>query len=205
VVAVAHIILAVHQGTGFIKGVEFVIAEYQGGITEKLSPVYMVPAQGRCQVPPEESRFGCGHEGGIIIDPLLFVLHVQLIAAMVDTEIDAILVRELVIDLGINVVEKIAGGAFCTIGLINLFDDGTCKHIIIGPSSGNNKGGLVLDNGALQSKFGSNESDGSSTVHFLHIPFLHADVHHRAEPSPVMSGKTTLGKCNIGYGIGIEY
>ena len=150
--------------------IDAVTAVGQGRIGEKLVVELPVPAQGRDGVAPINPAFEAAAS--------LLVFIAKDIRPQIGAEVQTVLIVDLVLQFGVQVVEiepHLQVSTRCLVGT----DEGPKNQIGISAPAGNEEGGFIIDNRPFQRQLGSDEPNGPFALEFLQVAFLHIDFYYR--------------------------
>jgi hypothetical protein len=159
----------------------FVIAIDQRGIGEQLPVQNAVPSKGGRGIAP------VGAER---------ITHAQDITTKIARQINAVILIDLVIGFGVEIVEI----KFVILIIFGCFQ----KQIGIGTPARNNKGRFVFLDRALHGQAAGNQADSPRNGIVLFVTILHFDIHHRGKSSAILRGTVSLNNTGILQGIAVE-
>ena len=127
------------------------------------------------------------------------MLKVQYIPSKISTEVNSVILRELVIRLGIEIVEKIIGPR-----KIGLPDQRLGKVKTVGSPATDQETAFILYDRPFEGQPGRNQTNSAFSLKGLIIPFFHLDVKDRRQSASIDRGNTPFDQGGILYSIGVE-
>ena len=122
---------------------------------------------------------------------------------MVETQEEAVGVAELVVDLGVEVVE-IEREFVNVVGTVVQPHTEFDEPVDVTASCRDHERGAVLDDRTLQFEVRGEQSDREETVIVLHVTILGADVGHGRESATIACRKGTSEEIDVLHGVGHE-
>ena len=167
--------------------------------TEKMVPTYATEGVAPMEVFGESTT-------GIVLVGVVFAIsgsHFKSVLTLVETQEEAVGVAELVVDLGVEVVE-IEGEFIDVVGTVVQTHTEFDEPVDVTAAGRDHERGAVLDDRTLQFKVRGEQSDREETVIVLHVAILGADVGHGRESATVTGWKGTSEEIDVLHGVGHE-
>ena len=123
---------------------------------------------------------------------LVFHAEIDGIVAGVETQIQAVFVRNLPVEFAVEIIKIIAHAQFADFRHTPRSNPkgGLDEQVAVGAAVRQVERQLVLHNRAFKVELRRNEADAGVAVVFLHVAFLHANVDHRRKTATEMRRET---------------